>query len=64
MKKKMHECIFGIFQCSGTNEKKKIGVKPFLGYCPIYIVKKKKLYCKIMQCIITERWLAWEEGVL
>ena len=22
MKKKMDECIFGIFQCSGTNEKK------------------------------------------
>ena len=34
-----------------NNEKKNlkfVGAEPFLGYCPNYIVKKKKLYCKSM----------------
>ena len=52
MKKKMLLVILVIFPISGNNgkyikiydiEKKKIfSAKPFLGYCPIYIVKKKK----------------------
>ena len=55
MKKKLDECIFGIFQCSGTNEKKKTEcccAEPFLGYCPNDIVRKyfvlqvSGLYCR------------------
>ena len=58
--------ILVIFPISGNNgkyikiyyieKKKKFSAKPFLGYCPIYIVKKKKknLYCKKGKCIARE----------
>ena len=50
MEKKNKYIFFIIFPVAGNEEKKrnekKNCVEPFLGYCPNYIVKKKKLYCK------------------
>ena len=52
--------ILVIFQISGNNgkyikiydiEKKNFSAKPFLGYCPIYIVKFF-FYCKERLCIV------------
>ena len=57
---------------NSRNEKKNLmkffffGVEPFLGYCPNYIVKKKKkkLYCKKVKSIASWRGLFRLENVL
>ena len=32
-----------------------VGAEPFLGYCPNYIVKKKKIVLQEYDCIVTAR---------
>ena len=38
-----------------NNEKKNVGAESFLGYCPNYIVKKKKFVLQEYDCIVTAR---------
>ena len=47
----MDECIFGIFQCFGTNEKKKIYAKNRFGLLPKQYCGENILYFNRGDCI-------------
>ena len=69
MEKKISIYFLLFFQWLEMKKKKQMKKKKNLGrtifgLLPNLYCEKKNLYCKIMHCIVTERWLAWEEGVL
>ena len=60
--------IFQLLEITRTNEKKNkqwkknVVQKPFLGYCPNYIVNKKKILLQENDCIVREQLLGCEMG--